>query len=116
MIIKSGKSLAELVKELRAEFGPFNYGRIDAYGEKIILALNMELLRNNPPDKIAGLQVNRVSGNDGIKFYFENNSWMLIRNSDTEPLFRVYVASESSEITGKLLKAGELLMKRNQNE
>jgi phosphomannomutase len=104
------KPIRELVAEIRAKYGPFNYGRIDQYGAPEILNRNMELLRKSPPGKVGHFQVESVSLIDGIKFYFTNQSWMLLRVSQTEPLGRIYVGSDCDEKVQALLREGKTLL------
>jgi phosphomannomutase len=42
---------------------------------------------------------------DGWKYYFENDQWMMIRASGTEPVLRIYAESDTIENTRKILKA-----------
>jgi phosphomannomutase len=54
-------------------------------------------LANAPVDEIAGVRVERVSYRDGIKFYFANDNWLLLRFSGTEPLLRIFTEADSEE-------------------
>ena len=39
-----------------------------------------------------------IDTKDGVKLYFDdNNSWVLVRPSGTEPLLRIYFESDSVE-------------------
>ena len=70
----------------------------------------MGKLREDPPGRVGRFKVDTVSLMDGIKFYFENGSWMLMRVSQTEPLGRIYVASDSSSKVQKFLEQGVKLL------
>lgn len=100
-------TISKLVRDLRRRTGPFAYGRIDKHFPVAQLRQNFEALRQTPPKTLAGIRVERVSTADGIKFYFADGSWMLMRISDTEPLGRIYVGSQDDAIVQKLLRAGE---------
>ena len=39
----------------------------------------------------------RVDTMDGIKFYMNDGSWLLIRPSGTEPVLRIYAEAHSAE-------------------
>lgn len=112
MLAAKQQSIRELVAGLRQRFGPFAYGRIDEYGQPPVMAANMAALRNSPPEAIGNFKVESVMLIDGIKFYFRDHSWMLIRVSQTEPLARVYVASDSPEKVKSLLRHGVQLITR----
>ena len=106
------KPLSEMVRELRRKYGPFCYGRIDKHFDLKVLQHNLHLLSEMPPEKIGSFTVDNVSLIDGIKFYFVENSWMLIRVSQTEPLARIYVGSDENETVNRLLEEGVALMTR----
>jgi len=47
--------------------------------------------------------VNRVDDLDGYKFFFDENTWMMIRASGTEPVLRVYAEAANREIVNEIL-------------
>ena len=112
MMASTDKNVSQMVKILRNEYGPFVYGRVDEYFNPLILHKNLESLRSYPPNAIGGFRVSDVSLIDGIKFYFRENAWMLMRVSQTEPLCRVYVGAEIRDHVDELLKAGVALLTR----
>lgn len=102
-IIESGKTPSEMVKEMHREFGAFYFGRRDIHCE---VARGQELVRHlaeQTPSEVAGYKVTGVETLDGAKLLFEDESWLLFRQSGTEPMLRIY-----SEATSKA-KANELL-------
>ncbi|MBQ3310907.1 phosphoglucomutase/phosphomannomutase family protein [bacterium] len=40
------------------------------------------------------IKINKI---DGVKLYFDDNSWILVRPSGTEPLLRIYIECDSTE-------------------
>jgi phosphomannomutase len=42
-------------------------------------------------------RVQRVSHLDGVKFYLENDNWLLMRFSGTEPLLRIFAEADSAD-------------------
>lgn len=106
-------SLRDLIRQLRKDYGPFAYGRIDHYDDYGRLQKNLSDLRGASPEQLAGYKIKRISLIDGIKFYLENGAWMLIRVSQTEPLARIYVGADEKEPVNQLLQAGvELITKK----
>ena len=69
-----------------------------------------EKLRKKLPKKIASFKVAEVSTLDGVKIYFENDEWLLVRPSGTEPLVRVYAETATKKDTQALLDFGEKLV------
>lgn len=69
--------------------------------EPVLDAIEREL-----PDEIAGRPVDEIETMDGFKICLEDNSWLLVRPSGTEPKLRVYAEANSDERTQTLLDAG----------
>ncbi|MEO8431671.1 MAG: phosphoglucomutase/phosphomannomutase family protein [Acidobacteriota bacterium] len=106
----TGKTLHELGAELEKEIGPFHSTRVDlpiTEEEKRALARR----RVAPPSTLAGRKVASVNLIDGMKLILEDGSWILIRESGTEPLARVYVEARSPERIGALEAAAQGLLK-----
>jgi phosphomannomutase len=112
MLSKSAYSITDLVKELRQKYGPFSYGRIDKHFDQKVLMKNLVHLQKNTPLTIRNFEVESVSLVDGIKFYFRDGSWMLIRISQTEPVGRIYVGSDSDSRVQQLLSAAEEMLSK----
>ena len=103
---KTGKPLGVLVDELEAAFGKMRYGRRDIRLEaEEIETLRMMLPGVNPPT-IAGKAPTNVSRMDGVRFEFEDESWLLLRPSSTEALVRVYAEAATVEERDALLEEG----------
>ena len=109
MLATYGKSLDELVADLEKRFGKLEYDRIDAHLADDKRMGLIQRLRDNPPREIAGIPVVKISTLDGIKFFLQNNGWILIRASDTEPMVRLYAGSDSMESTWKVLNSAREL-------
>ena len=88
------------------EFGEFHFGRRDLHipieaGQKVV-----EALRTTPPASLAGRRVTSVGTLDGSKVFLEEGSWILFRQSGTEPMLRVYSEAPSEEAVNEILSAG----------
>jgi phosphomannomutase len=97
------KSLNELVKEVYDITGPFCFGRDDLH---ISEQLKQKVLANcngNKYKKFGRYAVNSVDDLDGFKFFFDNNAWMMIRASGTEPVLRVYAEADDQETVDNIL-------------
>jgi alpha-D-glucose phosphate-specific phosphoglucomutase len=105
LMVKTGKKPSELIDVLYAKVGPHYYDRIDRgfTGDRIdreakILAAN--------PKTIAGLAIKRIDTTDGYKFVMEDDGWMLIRFSGTEPIMRVYTETTHKDKVQEILQDG----------
>jgi phosphomannomutase len=106
-VVAAGKTPSEMVKELHREFGEFHFGRRDLHME---VARGQELvgrLADNPPANFANLSVHALESLDGVKLVFEDESWLLFRQSGTEPVLRVYSEATSVAKMNALLDEGE---------
>lgn len=102
---KSGKTLEQLVEEIYALVGTFKYWRDDLH---INEALKQEIIQNCKDNKYTSFgdyQVDRVDTTDGFKYIFNDNEWLMIRPSGTEPVLRTYAESSTLEGAHKILAA-----------
>ena len=101
LIVKEGKPLSQILRELEAEVGPHAYARHDIHMARDTYEVDrgrvIETLAANAPRVIAGVPVERVRDDDGYKFFLRDGSWVLLRTSGTEPLIRVYSEAGSDE-------------------
>ena len=100
-----GKSLSELLQVLYAEFGQFHYGRVDldvkpGQKEKAIAYFSSDKLT-----RLLDWPISRREDMDGIKIYFGEIGWLLVRASGTENLLRVYSETNHPESTKRVLQA-----------
>ncbi len=102
------KPLHKLVDELLAEFGPAQYARTDIRLKRPVAKAQMvTMLTENAPGAISGVGIERVDTIDGVKYYLDDGSWLLIRPSGTEPVLRVYAEAPNDERVRALLDFGE---------
>jgi phosphomannomutase len=66
-------------------------------------------LAEDAPQSAAGYRVSGVETLDGTKLLFDDESWLLFRQSGTEPVLRIYAEATSKEKTSALLDEGEKL-------
>jgi phosphomannomutase len=111
-VVTSGKSPSGMVKEMHREFGEFYFGRRDLHCEVRRGQDLVARLASQPPDAVAGNAVHGVETLDGTKLLFEDESWLLFRQSGTEPALRVYSEATSVAKMDALLAEGEQLALR----
>jgi len=108
-IVAAGKPPSVMLADLHREFGEFHFGRKDLH---LDTALGLELVKElteKPPKQIAGYRVTELQTTDGPKLIFDDESWLLFRQSGTEPVLRIYSEATSVEKMNALLGAGEKL-------
>lgn len=105
-IAAAGKPPSEMLRDLHREFGEFHFGRRDL---KLEVELGMKLVAHlaaSPPAEINGDKVIDVQTTDGTKLLFTDESWLLFRQSGTEPMLRIYSEATSVAKMNALLAEG----------
>jgi phosphoglucomutase len=100
-----GKSLTEQLNELYSRVGKLESGRIGVKLNSEVAAKLKEKLAQEPSE-IGGRKVENINRMDGVKFFFTDGSWMLMRPSGTEPMVRIYAESEDKQELEVLLEQG----------
>ena len=103
MLAKTGQRISQLLERVFALTG-----RLYQAEESLPATPEMRVeiprrLSEAPADRIAGYPVRRISKNDGIKLYLENDNWALLRFSGTEPVLRLAVEGDSPQKVAELL-------------
>lgn len=100
-----GASLTEQLKDLVSRVGNVESGRI---GVKLTpeIAEKLPEILGREPSEIGGRKIENLNRMDGVKFQFEDGTWMLMRPSGTEPLVRIYAESEDLTDLEVLLEQG----------
>jgi phosphomannomutase len=108
MVAAWGIPLDQLIQELLDEVGPAHYRRVDLRLARPISKEQMvQQLVEHAPDKIGGVAVSQVNPLDGAKYLLDDDSWLLIRPSGTEPVLRVYAEGGSEGHVNALLEFGQ---------
>jgi phosphomannomutase len=98
----------ELVADLLKNYGLAMYRRVDIRLKRpVAKTLITRRMMEGAPKRIGGELVVEVQDTDGVKYILEDDSWLLIRPSGTEPVLRVYAEGQSDEIVEKLIGYGE---------
>lgn len=94
MVAWSEMSLTDIYGRFVEEYGRVESERLDVhYREQDKARLNTRL-KEYCPKAIGGVKVEKAVTTEGRKFLMEDGSWVLIRSSGTEPLFRIYVEAQ----------------------
>jgi phosphoglucomutase len=106
MAARERRPLKELLKRLHKEVGTVLNHRIDIRIDESSRKAVEERL-SQPLNELDGLRVKgKKATADGTKYMLEDDSWILMRASGTEPVVRLYVESSSEEKIQDLMAAG----------
>ncbi len=107
LMAREGKSPTELVAMLFQRLGrEYHYRRLDLRFPAEERAGIEGRMAAWQPDAIDDTPVTRRGDFDGFKYYLQDESWLLVRFSGTEPLLRIYCETTSAERVERLLAAG----------
>ena len=106
MVARERKPLRELLKRLFKEVGTVLNQRINIHLDES----NRKAVADRLSQPLAELNGIRVKGKkataDGTKYMLDDDSWVLMRASGTEPVVRLYAESTSEEKVGRLIDSG----------
>lgn len=99
---KTGKSIKQLSEDIFSTVGRFDYYRDDLH------------LNNDQKEKVVAMckagitsfgsyKVVKAADLDGFKYFLDNDSWVLIRASGTEPVLRIYAQALNMTEVRKIL-------------
>ncbi len=111
-----GKGLGELVQEITAEFGEFNYGRVDLDLKPGQKESAIKYFSNPGLSRWLDWPVTRREDMDGVKLYLADAGWLLVRASGTEAMLRLYAETSSAETTRRILTETASFVKQLQGE
>ena len=87
---KTGKSLKELIDDIHDIVGAFDFSRDDLHLEESKKQTIVQHCNNGGIQKIGDSDVLRYENIDGHKYFLDDDRWLMIRPSGTEPVLRVY--------------------------
>lgn len=103
-MVKTGKTLHELIDEIYSITGSFAFERVDLSVPEV---LKQQIIADCKANKYAAFgkyNVERVETLDGFKYYFNESEWLMIRPSGTEPVLRTYAESHTREEALEILR------------
>ena len=97
LVAVTGKTLGQTMEEIKAAIGSVWTGRTDLFLTPENKAKILEAVSKEEGETFLGRKVVSRNKLDGFKFNFENNEWVLVRPSGTEPIIRCYVEANTPE-------------------
>ena len=102
---KTGKTLSELIQEVYEITGSFAMDRYDLHvPEEQKLAI-IQMCNSKDYAQFGDYTVTGHETIDGFKFLLNDDNWVMIRPSGTEPILRVYAQAPTSEEVIRILDA-----------
>jgi phosphomannomutase len=101
---KTGKSLHQLIEEVYAITGTFWFERNDMHIDEALKQKVLTACKSGQYKAFGKYNVSRVDDLDGFKFFFDDNTWMMIRASGTEPVLRVYAEGANRDVANDILE------------
>lgn len=102
---KSGKTLKELIKEVYEITGPFAFERIDLHLDEAVKNRVVDVVKSGTLKSFGKYNVIRMEDLDGWKFFLNEETWVMIRASGTEPVLRTYAEAATREEAFAILEA-----------
>jgi phosphomannomutase len=108
---KSGRSLEDLIAEVYNIVGKFAFERIDLHIDNDTKLRIIEDCKSGKFTQFGKYKVERTETTDGFKFFFDADTWLMIRPSGTEPVLRTYAeASEQEKVFDILADAKSTIL------
>lgn len=110
MVAMQKKPIATILEDLYKKVGTYVTRRLNfklTEEEKVKAIANLK----NDPKEVAGYKVKKVIRVDGTKCVLENEAWVLVRFSGTEPVVRFYAEARDEATLKKLCAEGEAFVK-----
>jgi phosphomannomutase len=105
-MVETGKSIEQIMNEIYAITGTFFYARNDLKIEEHHKKTVVDACKNNLFKQFGDLVVDHVETLDGFKYFINENEWLMLRASGTEPLLRIYAECSSEERVKLFLDEG----------
>lgn len=102
---KTGKSLDALKKDVYEIVGPFAFDRYDLHITDEVKQKVIKTCSDSPYESFGSFTVDRIETVDGFKFILDDEKWIMIRPSGTEPVLRCYAEAPTHAEVIELLEA-----------
>jgi phosphomannomutase len=108
MMAYRNKNILEILNETEKQFGKYYYLR-----EDLQLKQRQEPRKEDLPKELLGKKVVQIKDYDGLKLILEDESWLMLRTSGTEPMVRIYSEAKNLKQAKSLLSLGKNLILKN---
>lgn len=105
-VARMRQPLSKIIAGMEEEFGALHYDRKDLHRPQQAIDRLIEGVRSGALDTTFG-DVQDREEIDGVKLNFRDGSWLLFRQSGTEPIIRIYCESPDAGRVEELLERAE---------
>ncbi|MCS6904460.1 MAG: phosphoglucomutase/phosphomannomutase family protein [Bacteroidia bacterium] len=106
-MVKTQKKLSELIQEIYAIVGSFAVERVDLHISEEQKKKVLDRCAQNSFSSIGLYNIIKVESLDGFKYYFSEESWVMLRSSGTEPVLRIYAEAPTAKEAQDILAAAQ---------
>jgi len=106
MVARRGQTLGEQLEALFHKVGAYYPVRVNLHMSESARAGVVERIKKDPKS-FGGRAVASVNRMDGLKLLFDDDAWVLMRLSGTEPVVRCYVETHSERENAALVEAAK---------
>lgn len=107
MMAMRKKKILDILKAIDKEYGTYEYRRLDLKYPDDKKSKLIEFLKSAPLKNVLDKKVVKINALDGYKFICDDESWLMLRLSGTEPILRVYAEASSEKKAFAILEAGK---------
>jgi len=108
---ETNKSIETLIEEIYAITGSFAFERSDLHIDKDLKSRVIEKCKGRSFQSFGKYKVENMVEFDGCKYFFNEDTWLMIRPSGTEPVLRTYAeAATREEALSILEEARKIIM------
>jgi phosphomannomutase/choline kinase len=104
MLARTGRKISELRDQVYQLTGPLYDMEEGIAATPEMRVAVPQRMKEAPCSHIGKYPVTRISHEDGIKLFLENENWALLRFSGTEPLLRLAVQADSKEKAREMME------------
>lgn len=108
MMMYRKKNISQIIKEMEDEFGRYHYVKDSLRLSDVVF--NQAKVLKALPARLLNKKIIDIKDYDGIKIIFDDEDWLMIRGSGTEPIVRVYAESKQLAIAEKLVAKGKKII------
>jgi len=102
------KGIDKIMRDLENEYGKYFYVKDSLHLTEV--KFDKEKTLKNLPGKLLNKKISDIKTFDGIKIIFEDEDWLMLRGSGTEPIVRVYAEAKKKEVAESLVKKGKQII------